>query len=226
MTEDIPNYGSVEPQDASETEPARLSRREALALVAAAAGTLGALDERVFAAAPGPAQPYGLDPALNKTYAPGDFWPLTLTAEQRLTVRTLADLILPADGPSPAASEVGVVEFIDEWISAPYELQRADRTQILAGLTWLDSEAIRRFSRTFGQLSLTEQTAIADDLAFPATSRPEFKNAAAFFARFRNLAAGGYYASRRGLKDIGFVGNVPLVRFDGPPAKIRAQLGV
>ncbi len=226
MTEDTANRSSVERLESSTSESSRLSRREALVLVAAVAGTLAALDERAFGAAPGPAQPYGLDPLLNKTYAPGDFWPLTLTAEQRLTVRTLADLILPADGPSPAASEVGVVEFIDEWISAPYELQQADRTQILAGLTWLDSESAKRFSRNFGQLSLAEQSAIADELAFPATTRPESRNAAAFFARFRNLAAGGYYASRRGLKEIGFVGNIPLVRFDGPPAKIRAQLGV
>ena len=55
-----------------------------------------------------------------KVYAAGELWPLTLTKEQRATATALCDLIIPADDTSPAASSVGVVDFIDEWISAPY----------------------------------------------------------------------------------------------------------
>ncbi len=35
------------------------------------------------AAAPSPARGYGTDPDLQKTYRPGDLWPLTFTAQQR-----------------------------------------------------------------------------------------------------------------------------------------------
>jgi len=53
------------------------------------------------------------DPDLLKKYAAGDLWPLTLTKEQRVTATALCDLIIPEDEQSPAASKVGVVDFID-----------------------------------------------------------------------------------------------------------------
>jgi hypothetical protein len=69
--------------------------------------------------APGAASGYGTDPKLLASYHAGDFWPLTLTAPQHRLATTLCDLIVPADEHSPSASAVGVVDFIDEWISAP-----------------------------------------------------------------------------------------------------------
>jgi len=207
-------------------DPPTLSRRDAIALMAAAAGGIAALNQQTFGATPGPATPYGTDPFLNKSYKPGDFWPLTLTRPQRATVKALSDLILPADGKTPAASEVGVVEFVDEWISAPYEIQRADRQQILDGLNWLEGDSLRRFGKGFPELTREQQSAIADDLAFLEKAKPEFKEPAAFFAKFRNITAGGYYATKQGMKDIGFVGNVPLARWDGPSPSIKARLAV
>lgn len=207
-------------------ESPKLNRREALALMAAAAGAVAAFNQQAFGAAPGPAQPYGTDALLNKIYKPGDFWPLTLTKAQSESVRALADLILPADDQSPAASEVGVVEFIDEWISAPYETHQADRKQILEGLEWLNAEAGRRFSKPFDGLNPNERAALADDIAFLDKAKAEFQGPAAFFAKFRNIAAGGYYATKQGMKDLGYVGNVPLGNFTGPPRAIRTKLGV
>src|ERR1700744_5216533 len=67
---------------------------------------------------------YGTDPNLLEVYKPGELWPLTFTARQRRTAKVLCDLIIPADATSPSASEVGVVDFLDEWISAPYVVQR------------------------------------------------------------------------------------------------------
>jgi len=63
---------------------------------------------------------YGSDPDLSKNYRPGEPWPLTLTAEQRRLSGIVSDLIIPADDRSPSASAMGVVDFIDEWVSAPY----------------------------------------------------------------------------------------------------------
>ena len=68
-----------------------------------------------------------------KEWHPGGPWPLTLGPAARLTTAALCDLIIPADAVSPSASAVGVVDFIDEWISAPYPQQRADRALILRG---------------------------------------------------------------------------------------------
>ena len=37
---------------------------------------------------------------------------------------------------------------------------------------------------------------------------------------------GGFYTTPVGMKDIGYVGNVPLAKFDGPPADLVAKLGL
>jgi hypothetical protein len=177
------------------------------------------------AAAP-PAKGYGMDPDLSKFYQPGDFWPLTLTREQRATVTALADLILPADHLGPAASAVRVPDFIDEWVSAPYALQQKDRDALLPGLKWLEGESQKRFSKDFASLGDAEQRAIADDICWPADAKAEFKKAAAFFVKFRSLAASAYYGTEAGWKAIGYVGNVPLASFDGPPPEVLAKLGL
>src|SRR5271155_4309805 len=62
---------------------------------------------------------YGGDPDLTKLYRPGDVWPLTLSPAQRRTATALCNVVLPDDGRSPDAASVGVVDFIDEWVSAP-----------------------------------------------------------------------------------------------------------
>jgi hypothetical protein len=169
---------------------------------------------------------YGTDPNLVDIHQPGDLWPLTFTAAQRKTVTALADLILPKDELGPAASAVGVVEMVDEWISAPYPAQQADRPVILDGLAWLETESSKRFGKLFAGLSDEQKRAICDDICFSATAKAEFKKAAVFFSRLRSLCAGAYYGTPEGWRAIGYVGNVPLQSFDGPPPEVLEKLGV
>ncbi|MDB5318954.1 MAG: Tat pathway signal protein [Phycisphaerales bacterium] len=159
-------------------------------------------------------------------HQPGDLWPLTFTAAQRKTATALADVILPKDELGPAASSVGVVEMVDEWVSAPYPAQQADRPVILDGLAWIETESTKRFGKLFAALSEAQKHAICDDICFHATAKAEFKKAAGFFSRFRSLCAGAYYGTPEGWRAIGYVGNVPLQSFDGPPAEVLAKLGV
>lgn len=170
---------------------------------------------------------YGTDPVLTRTYAPGDVWPLTLTEAQRGTAAILSALILPADADGPGAVEVGVVDFIDEWISAPYPLQQKDRQRILAGFAWLDAETQKRFKRgSFAVLDPAQQTAICDDICYLPKARPEHREAAEFFARYRDLTAGGFCTSPQGRKYLRYVGNTPMARFDGPPKEVLERVGV
>jgi hypothetical protein len=173
-------------------------------------------------------QGYGTDPKLIQAYKPGELWPLTFTPHQRRTAKALCDLIIPADASSPSASEVGVVDFLDEWISAPYDQQRQDRTMLLEGLAWLDHEAASRYGagKSFAALSHTRQTSICDDICFVAKAKPDFAEAANFFARYRDLTAGGFYTTPQGRKDVRYVGNVPLPRFDGPPPEVLKKVGL
>jgi Gluconate 2-dehydrogenase subunit 3 len=169
---------------------------------------------------------YGSDPDLTKVYHAGDVWPLTFTAEQRRTAAVLCDLIIPADEVSPSASSVGVVEFLDEWVSAPYPRQRDDRAVLLPGLEWLDAEAVRRGGKSFSAAGSSLQHAVCSDICYEAAVQPQFREAAKFFARFRDLTAGGFYTTPVGMRDIGYIGNVPLTAFPGPPAALLEEMGL
>ena len=169
---------------------------------------------------------YGTDPDLTKEWKSGGPWPLTLTENARATAKALADLIIPADDVSPAASDVGVVDFIDEWISAPYPQQRGDRPTVLKGLLWIEAEAQQRFGKAFSALADAQKSAIADDICSPAKAKAEFADAAKFFSKFRDLTAGGFYTTPAGMNDIGYRGNVPLEKFEGPPLEALKKAGL
>ncbi|HKU17424.1 MAG TPA: gluconate 2-dehydrogenase subunit 3 family protein [Steroidobacteraceae bacterium] len=204
----------------------QLDRRTAVKWVLAASAALRLPSVSFDTAAATPAaQGYGKDPDLMKVYKSGELWPLTLTKDQRATAAALCDLIIPADAGSPAASSVGVVEFIDEWISAPYPEHAVDRSTVLGGLSWIDGEAQRRFKAPSAKLSATQMAAIADDLiATPA--KPDLATAVAFFERYRALTAGGFYTTPVGMKDLKYVGNVALAAFEGPPKEVLQRLGL
>jgi hypothetical protein len=169
---------------------------------------------------------YGTDPDLLKTYKPGDLWPLTFTPDQKKTAVALADTIIPNDALGPAASEVGIPEMIDEWISAPYPQQLSDRPIILTGLAWLEVESTKRFTKNFADLSAAQKQQICDDICHPPAAKPEFQKPAMFFANFRSLCAAAYYATPAGWAAIGYVGNVALPSFDGPPPEVLKKLDV
>ncbi len=213
--------------------PGAMDRRQALKWIGAAAAAAAVFPHASAqdklprpAAAPG-GQRIGWDPVLNKTYAPGELWPLTLTPKQRKAAASLTDLILPPDNPGDKQpSKLGVQDFIDEWISSPYDETAKDRPIITEGLDWLDAEAQRRFQKDFADLAEPQKCAIADDICGKAAVKKDFKPAQNFFNRFRYLAASGYYTTPQGWKDIGYVGNVPTVNFDGPTPEALKHLGL
>ena len=205
----------------------RMDRRAAIKWMLAAVATLPLAERAAFGApAPKPAQGYGTDPDLLRDYKPGDLWPLTLSDDQRRAATALCDVIIPADAKSPSASALGVPDFIDEWISAPYPVQQIDRKIVLDGLVWLDAESQRRFGNDFASLVTSQKRELCDDIHHVPDAKKEFKTAAVFFKKFRDLTAGGFYTTKEGMKDIGYTGNVPLTSFDGPPAEVLQQLGL
>lgn len=154
---------------------------------------------------------YGLDPTLTAPHVP---WPLTFTDAEKAVATVLADVMLPADARSPAASTLGVPAFVDEWVSAPYTTQRADRIVILQGLRWLDRAGFAKMApamadRMTGTLRTSTDTALI-----------------AFFARFRAICLVAYYSTDVGMADIGYVGNQASETFDGPPAAVLERIGV
>jgi hypothetical protein len=205
-------------------------RRTTIKWMLAAAAAMPLLNQRTGAeeitAAPVAPNGYGSDPHLTKPYHPGDVWPLTLSPAQRRTAGALCNVILPGDDRSPGAESVGVVDFIDEWVSAPYPRQLADRPIVLEGLAWMDAEALLRFEKYFAELDELRRHAICDDICYEPKADPKFARAAKFFARYRDLTVGGFYSTPTGHQDLGYIGNVPLPGFDGPPPELLRKLGL
>jgi hypothetical protein len=201
----------------------RISRRESIKWVVAVSATASLLRTRGFGAS-GALRGYGQDPKLLETYKPGDLWPLTFTKEQRRAAVALCDVIIPGDEKSPSASQLNVPDFIDEWISAPYPKQQEDRKIISDGFAWLDRESKKRFKKVFADLSDEQKHQICDEICYELKAKPALKKAAGFFTRFRDLTAAGFYTTPEGMKDIQYLGNVPLIKWEGPPPEVLAYL--
>jgi len=205
-----------------------IDRRMALkALLAMGVGTRALAREDASLPAPKPGVgPRGTptDPDLKDPVVP---WGRTLDAEALRTLQALVDLILPADERSPAASALGAHDFIDEWVSAPYDEQQADRTLLLSGLEWLGLESQRRYGdATFANLSVEQQSKICDDVCETARAAETYPLGAPFFALVRNLTAAAVWTTEEGMTDLGYVGNVPLTRWELPPPAVMKHLGL
>lgn len=222
---------SVESVGAGSGTP--IARRAAVQAMAAASG-LVALTRRAAAQNPqaptqAPARsvvgPRGTptDPDL---LHPKKDWPRKLSARELATLATLCDTIIPADDKSPAASTVGVPAYINEYVSAPYEGQMRDLIRVRGGLAWLNTESNERFGKQFIRLSAAERTQICDDICYLPRAKPEFQAAARFFDLIRDLTAVGFYTTDPGMRDLQYIGNIALPRWDGPPPAVLKHLGL
>jgi hypothetical protein len=219
----------------STPEPQRIDRRLAIKWIVTAGAGAALMRVRPLRAAgseaaPGSPQPaaagYGTDPELTRAYKPGDLWPLTFTDAHRREAAALCDVVLPAEGGNPSASSVGVVDFVDEWVSAPYPDNVRDRATVMEGLAWLDAESTRRFGARFAEAAQAQRESLCAEISAEAPKGSEAGKASRFFRKFRDLVAAGYFTTPAGMKDLGYVGNVPLARFDGPPADLVAKMGL
>jgi hypothetical protein len=211
-----------------------VSRRVTLMWIAAASGTALATagcGEKDAAASglwkdialePITAHAYGQDPSLTEPVVP---WPLTLTKPQCDALRIGADLMLPADAHSPSAGALHIDAFVDEWVSAPYPLQQADRLLIVSGLAWLDAESKERFHVPFAQASDAQRRQVFDSIAFKKKIKPGYERPAQFFTRLRSLILAGFYSLPEGIADIGYMGNSPIPGpWPGPTPEALAHL--
>jgi hypothetical protein len=166
------------------------------------------------------AKGYGTDPRLNH---PLITWNLIMGPHQLQQSAILADMILPASETAPAPSMVGVPDFVNEWISAPYPDQSDDRKIILDGLQWTDAEANRRRQQLFLETDDETRRQIVADIS-KRNADPAIPPQKKFFQRFRFLVVGAYYTTPDGFKDIGYSGNVPLTSYPPMTEEERAIL--
>jgi hypothetical protein len=156
------------------------------------------------------------------------------TPHELATATVLADYVIPRDARSGSASDAGVPAWMNEFLAhpdtqAPASLG-ADAVSlplaIRGGLAWLDAESRRRGGVDFVTAADPARRAILDDIAYPKRAPKAMAQGVAFFNRFRDLTASGFFSSETGWKDLQYLGNVAVPVWDGCPPAALAKLGV
>jgi len=148
--------------------------------------------------------------------------PRNFTPHEWDTVRLLVDLIIPKDERSGSATDAGVPEFMDFMLGDDPDLQ----TPVRGGLAWLDHECDDRYGKTLVACSAAERTAVLNDIAWPKRAKPQHSAGVAFFNRFRDFTASGFFSSRMGVQDLRYIGNTFVSEWKGCPPEALAKLGV
>ena len=205
-----------------------LSRRNIFKLIAAA-GAAGVVLPHQAGAAAAKQQLWDHQ----KIFADPDFfnpiipWEKPLDQSELVTLGVLVDLILPADEESPAPSAIGVPDFINEWVGAPYPENRDDNLIVRGGVGWINNHSWQLHQKPFTELSSNQQTAILDEICNPENEQPELAAGVRFFSKLRMLALNGYYTHPATWKSLGYVGNVAIAGpYPGVPADIVRLLGL
>lgn len=151
-----------------------------------------------------------------KAAAPaGKYTPKYFSAAQYATLIALCDAIIPRDEKSGGAVEAGAPEFIDLLTSENPEYQ----LKLGGGLFWLDGFCTDRYENVFLECTPEQKKEILDLIAFRKNAKkdPALSQGVAFFAFLRNLTCDGYYSSKIGIADLGYIGNTALSEFPGCP---------
>ena len=137
------------------------------------------------------------------------------------TIAALCDLILPATAMIGGALEAEVPAFIEFIVKDMPNHQ----LPIRGGLAWLDNHSLKVHNLEFKKLTLDQQKAICDQIAFPGETAPEMMPGEKLFTRMRNLTLTGYYTSKIGIEDLGYKGNVANT-WDGVPQEVLDEQGL
>lgn len=143
------------------------------------------------------------------------------TPHEMATITVLGDIIIPRDDRSGSASDAKVPEFIEFIVKDMPDHQLPMR----GGLKWLDLQCLKRYNNAFKDCSQAQQLEMVTAIAYPAKATPEMKQGVAFFNKMRFLTASGFFTSKMGMDDLGFVGNRPN-KWEGVPADVLRQYGL
>lgn len=143
------------------------------------------------------------------------------TPHEMATITVLGDIIIPKDDKSGSASDAKVPEFIEFIVKDMPDHQLPMR----GGLRWLDMQMLNRFNNPFTDCTAEQQLQLVNEIAYPAKAKPEMQQGVAFFNRMRGLTATGFFTSKMGMDDIGYVGNRPN-QWNGVPDDVLKQYGL
>jgi gluconate 2-dehydrogenase gamma chain len=155
-----------------------------------------------------------------RTGAP--YAPKFYKADEWKALRVLVDLIIPKDAKSGSATDAGVPEYMD-WLAndnpPSYQWSRD-------ALRWIDGFAYNAFGHNFVKCTVAQRHELLDQIAWPKKAKPAVAEGVTFFNRMRDFTASGFYSSRMGVADIGYIGNVARPEWHGCPKPALDHLGM
>ncbi len=147
--------------------------------------------------------------------------PNFFTEHEMATITLLSDIIIPKDAVSGSATDAKVPEFIEFIVKDMPDHQVPMR----GGLKWLDLHSYKKHAKAFTECSGKEQIGIVDEIAYPQKAAPELAQGVSFFNKIRDLVTTGFYTAEIGVKDLGYMGNVPNM-WAGVPDDVLKQHGL
>jgi gluconate 2-dehydrogenase gamma chain len=146
----------------------------------------------------------------------GKYTPKYFSAHQYETLTLLCDTIIPKDERSGGAVEAGAPEFIDLLTSENPEFQ----LDLGGGLSWLDNTCTDRYGKPYLECTPEQRKEILELIAYRKNAKqdPSLRQGVVFFAFLRNATCDGYYTSKIGIADLGYIGNTSVKEFPGCPA--------
>lgn len=152
-----------------------------------------------------------------KAAAPaGSYTPKYFSASQYATLVALCDMIIPKDEKCAGAVEAGAPEFIDLLTSENDKFQ----VRLGGGIFWLDNYCKDHYDKVFLECTPEQKKEVLDLIAFRKNAKqdPTLSQGISFFAFLRNMTCDGYYTSKIGIADLGYIGNATLHEFPGCPS--------
>ena len=202
---------------------ATVSRRDAIRAIALALTGAGILDR---------ASAQQVHRAAEAAKSGGSYTPQALTAHEFATVLRLAELIIPADDVSGSAVEAGAPEFIDVLCGGSETLADIYR----GGILWLDNYMLEEHGERFVDATAEQQDAVLAKLVEAEAAleerKPTYRRAAEntgyrqyltepapgvrFFDWVRKMTVDAFYTSPIGFKDVGYMGNIGMTKYEVP----------
>ena len=143
------------------------------------------------------------------------------TDHEMATIAILSDIIIPKDEVSGSATDAKVPEFIEFIVKDMPNHQ----TPLRGGLRWLDMQSLNKYNSAFKDCTQQQQIELIDEIAYPQKAKPEMAQGVSFFNKMRDMVATGFYTSQIGVKDIGYIGNIPT-QWNGVPDDVLKQYGL
>jgi gluconate 2-dehydrogenase gamma chain len=137
--------------------------------------------------------------------------PSFFNKQQYAAITELASLIIPTDE-TPGAREAKVNEYIDLIVGeSPFEVQKI----FIDGLAWLDKTSKERYKKSFVDLSNAQQVGLLTEISKIKNPAPQEATQAKFFRAIKDMTIDGFYTSKIGIEELGYVGNTVLDEFPG-----------